>query len=281
MKKRVFAAIVLVFTAVLLFDLWISKYGLMKTVYEVTSEELDATVVLLTDTHGSRFGKHNERLVSRVRKAKPDLIAVAGDMLTYDEDHAEEASELVSALSEIAPVYVSYGNHEELQLRRPELRELFAEAGAEVLDFGYEDIELHGVPVRIGGLYGYALPEGNEAERKNESKFLREFQNTESYKILLTHMPYAWTEQGSLEYWDIDLVLSGHLHGGQIIFPFAGGLYAPDQGFFPGKVWGMRKAEDGKSSLIISRGLGSSVRWLPRFDNIPEIVVVEIRKKTV
>lgn len=278
-KKKLFAAVIVIVILMVLLDFGFSRWGLTTTVYKVPSQEFNARIVFLADTHGSEFGKHNERLIKKVREAEPDMIAIAGDLLTYDEDNVDAATELISSLAEIAPLYVSYGNHEEQHPRRAELEKLFTEAGATVLDFSYEDIEIHGTPVRIGGLYGYALPEGNEAEWEDESRFLRDFQKTESYKLLLTHMPYSWTVQGSLEYWDIELVLSGHLHGGQIIFPFAGGFYAPDQGFFPGKVWGMSESEDGQSHLIISRGLGSSVRWLPRFHNVPEIVIVEIGEK--
>lgn len=278
MKKKIFAAAASVFAAAVLLDLLLSWRGLTTTFYEIPSEKVSARIVLLADIHGNRFGEKNERLVGKIRKAKPDMIAIAGDMLNDSDENTDSAAELISELSVIAPVYISYGNHEEHHPHRADLYDRFTNAGAKVFDFTYEDMELNGTPVRVGGLFGYALPEDNEAAKKGESNFLRDFQDTDRYKILLTHMPYAWTEQGSLDAWDIDLVLSGHLHGGQIIFPFAGGFYAPDQGFFPGKVWGMSESKDGKRRLIISRGLGSSVRWLPRFHNIPEIAVVEIGK---
>lgn len=275
------AAVAVIVVSLFFLDFCLSKWGLVTTVYKLPSEELDAKIVLLADIHGSRFGRENARLVRKIRKENPDVIAIAGDMLTYDENNEDAAIELISLLSDIAPVYVSYGNHEKRHPLGAELNGLFTEAGAKVLDFSYQDIEIHGTPVRIGGLYGYALPEKSRVCRDNESEFLKEFQAVDSYKLLLTHMPYSWALHGSLDSWDVDLVLSGHLHGGQIIIPLIGGLYAPDQGYFPGKVWGMSESEDGKSHLIVSRGLGSSVRWLPRFHNIPEIVVVETGEKAI
>ena len=93
----------------------------------------------------------------------------------------------------------------------------------------------------------------------------------EKYAILLSHRPEmldVYAETG------MDLALTGHAHGGQIIIPFVGGLYAPDQGFFPKFTSGVHT--QGDTTLIISRGIGAT-RFPFRINNRPELVTVELK----
>lgn len=72
---------------------------------------------------------------------------------------------------------------------------------------------------------------------------------------------------------EVDLVLSGHAHGGQFRLPFIGGLIAPDQGLFPQYDAGLYTA--GSASMVVRRGIGNSIIPL-RFNNGPEIVLLEL-----
>lgn len=159
-----------------------------------------------------------------------------------------------------------------------DVTQLYQAAGAIVLEHQYRDITVKGQSLRIGGIYGYCLPdkylETEEADL-SECMFLWDFENTDRYKILLSHLPIAWLKNDALEEWNMDCVFSGHLHGGQVILPGIGGVYAPDMGWFPGRLKGVFDSKDGKRHLVLSAGLGNT-EVIPRFNNIPEIVCVDL-----
>lgn len=279
-KWKILIIILIVFHFVtLIIVLYLSKYTLTCTRYVLNTSKISSTIriVHLSDLHNQEFGNRNDNLIKKIKGENPDLICVTGDLLNKDEKNVDIATNLISNLAKDYPVYVSLGNHE-LEYKYTSSEELIRtleKYGAVVLEFGYQDINIKGERIRIGGLYGYDLPETNDACREDETKFLSEFQKSEDYKLLLTHMPFGWYQAGSLDYWDVDLVLTGHTHGGQVRIPFIGGLYAPDIGWFPGKEEGLYYSENRDRVMVLSRGLGSTEK-IPRFNNVPEIVVVDI-----
>ena len=235
------------------------------TFYSV--KESPCKIVFLSDIHNSTVD------TTVISKEKPDLIAVSGDIINSDCTDLSIATTLLERLALIAPTYVSLGNHElEYEEQTGEdIAAIFEKTGAVVLDKKFMDVEINNKSVRVGGIYGYCLPERYNHDNEDEIVFLREFEDTDSYKILLSHLPYSWTHYGISEDYDIDLVLAGHTHGGQIMLPFGGGLYDPEFGFFPGKVSGRFDCND--TTVIVSNGIGSANEFLPRL-NKPEIVVI-------
>lgn len=284
-SKRI-CAIVGVFIVVLMLgiSLFTSSHALTTTHYTLSSTTISSLrIVQLTDLHNSEFGEENSRLIDAVRAQSPDLILLTGDLLNSNEQRTDIATNLITQLCEIAPVYCSNGNHEvEYQEKYGvDVDKLYQEAGAVVLEKEYQDITVNDQKVRLGGIYGYCLPgkylETGEADQE-ECTFLEEFQNTDLPTILMCHMPVCWMINGSLDAWDVDYVFAGHVHGGEVILPFIGGLYGPDLGWFPGRMEGVFTSENKEKTLILSRGLGTSER-IPRFNNIPEIMVVDIQGK--
>lgn len=284
-SKRI-CAIVGVFIVVLMLGISLSTsaHALTTTHYTLSSTTISSLrIVQLTDLHNSEFGEDNARLVSTVRDQSPDLILLTGDLLNSDEQRTDIATDLIAQLCDIAPVYFSNGNHElEYEERYGvDIDELYREAGAVVLEKEYQDITVKNQKIRLGGIYGYCLPgkylETGEADPE-ETEFLEAFQDTDLPKILMCHMPVCWMINGSLDDWDVDYVFAGHVHGGEVILPFVGGLYGPDLGWFPGKLEGLYSSENGENTLILSRGLGTN-EIIPRFNNIPEVMVVDIQGK--
>ena len=245
-------------TGILLVSLILSQKCLIVRQYTYRNPKIAAPIraVQLTDLHNYQYGRDNQRLIAKIQKQKPDVIFMTGDMLNEDEDRTDIVLHLVREACAIAPVYFSLGNHEvgyEKTYGEGNLTEQLEAAGAVVLEKEYVDTKIAG--------------DGSE------QRFLEAFVQTDRLKILLSHVPEGLLLWKSMEYWDVDLVFSGHVHGGQVRVPFVGGLFDPEEGFFPTYTRGMFSC--GNGTMILSAGLGSS-RGIPRVNNLPEIVVCDI-----
>ena len=314
-RRLIAAAVILVVLVLILLSgisLYRSKHSLMVSRYEIRTGALPAgntdasgtsnnsnsignttadgssaseplRIVQLSDLHNSEFGMDNAGLIARVAEEKPDLILMTGDIVNANDPNTTISTDLIRALTKVAPVYASMGNHELSHEKNfgDDITKLWEEAGAVVLERNYCDVDINGRALRLAGIYGYCLPrellETGEA-RADECAFLEEVQDTDRYTILLCHMPVCWIVNGSLASWDIDCVFSGHVHGGEVILPFGKALHAPDFGWFTDRLEGLyyeNETEKTGSVLVLSRGLGTAQR-LPRFNNIPQIVSVTI-----
>lgn len=283
MKKIIKRLVIILFILILacLASIWVSYNWLTVTLFTVWSSKISEPfrIVLVSDLHEHQFGRDNEKLAVKIREQSPDLIIIDGDMINGDSENADTAVELVRALKETAPVYYSFGNHEYsyMEAGHEDLTEELEAAGAVVLNYQSIDIDVKGNPVRLGGLYEYGFETGMQSEEENERAipYLEEYADTDRYLIMCAHRPESFYPWDMADQWGIDLVLSGHLHGGQVIIPGVGGLYNSLDGFFPKFDYGQYKLGD--SDMVITRGLGSNPKMLPRFNNPPEIAVVEVR----
>ncbi len=251
------------------------------------SDEL--SIVLISDLHRAEFGEGNRCLIERTNEQDPDIICLVGDMLERDctDDELASFCSLLSRFVEIAPTYLSCGNHDEslfgsgcefyLGSDERTIRERLESTGVIILDNEYVDTELSGQSLRIGGTIEYGFPLDSNPEGWATSSaftFLSDFCNTDRYKLLLCHRPDSFIFGDAAKIWDIDLVLSGHTHNGVVALPWGQAIYAPDQGFLPQYARGSFEID--KIHMIISGGLAGS-QGVPRVFNPPEIVKISIR----
>lgn len=241
------------------------------------------TAVVIADLHGSSFGTQNEQLVEKIKEQQPDLILIAGDMLNEDAASDQEVCALVRSLTGIAPVYYGYGNHEmgfmeAKKKRKHSFPKDLQEAGATVLEKNYVDLTLGTDQVRIGGLYEYAFghngQDSAEAAPEEIKNFLQEFEDTDHFRIMISHRPDSFIFGNASSYWKVDLVISGHDHGGQVVLPLLGGVFGGDQGYFPAYVHGLYTKDN--LQLFVTSGLGSQKEKIPRINNRPEIAVLHV-----
>lgn len=260
-----------------------SRYALTVRRWEVSLPRLTAPVraAVLSDLHDTEFGEGGRTLAERVAAEQPDLILLVGDMLNSTSPDNRRLTDLAARLSETAPVYFAWGNHEldYMAAGTSPLQEELEAAGAAVLERNYADITVDGAELRLGGLYEYAfaMDDSNscDPERMDPAVygFLTDFQDTDRCRILLSHRPDSFIFGEAATTWGAELVVSGHLHGGQVVLPFLGGVYGGDQGLFPTYVHGLYQ-KDGLQ-LAITSGLGTEPGRL-RFRNPPEIMILDL-----
>ena len=293
-RKRIFMAAGIVLAAVIAIavfikvEIYISYNSLEAEEYTISSDRINSEVklALISDLHDHTFGEKNEELVQMLKEQEPDLILMAGDMINDISKDSHVAVELIEQVKDIAPVYYSLGNQEEDYIGRgtSDLLNELKDAGAIVLDESYQDIQVNGNAIRLGGMYDYAFAlDGNntttkESMRPSLYQFLTDFQDTDSYRLMMAHRPDSFIFGDATRTWEIDLVVSGHNHGGQVILPFLGGIYGGDQGWFPKYVDGVHHFKTVKN-MVITRGLGSGEEKLPRFNNKPEVVMIYLEKE--
>lgn len=201
-------------------------------------------------------------VLNSIIRAKPDIIAIPGD-LTYMPSRSNRALYFLTEAAKIAPVFYSIGNHE--NINRDEAL-LVAKTGAVLLDNSF---------IATNGIYIGGLSSGFTHRRKSQFeqtpppdlRWLSRFAALPGFKLLLCHHPEYYPNY--IKPLGIDIIISGHAHGGQWRF-MGRGVFAPGQGFFPTLTSGV--VDD---RLIISRGLANTA-GVPRFFNQTEFVVVNL-----
>lgn len=229
-------------------------------------------IAQISDLHNEVFGSENRELLTLLAGAKPDVIVITGDLVDSRRTDVDAALEFVRGAVEIAPVYYVAGNHES---RIPEefwmLERGLYQMGAHVLRGERALLTRDGAAVALIGVDDPTFQDKNSANWPGivEAELGR-LREEGLYSILLIHRPELMETYAKAE---MNLVFSGHAHGGQVRLPFVGGVIAPNQGFFPQYDGGLYTLGD--TRMVVSRGLGNSLAPL-RVNNRPEIVLAEL-----
>lgn len=263
--------------------------AIMVSEYEIVSEKLPKSfdgfvIVHLSDLHNKMFGKDQKRLIKHVKEQNPDMIVITGDLIDSNHPDVEKGLLLVEEALKIAPVYFVTGNHDNWLsdtntyalfsgLERMGARVLDDEATELYLENEEECILLLGIDDdTVVGMTGLRQTLSGLTETVTDEQEQVGVEVTENpFTILLAHEPQRMPVYAEFE---VDLVLSGHAHGGQFRIPFIGGFVAPDQGFLPKYTKGLY--EENGTKMIVSAGLGNSVVPL-RLLNRPEVVKITLK----
>ena len=251
------------------------------TEYYVTSSRLPDSfdgfeIAQISDLHNAEFGDANEDLLRLLSQIKPDMIALTGDLIDSRQTDMDIALDFASKAVQVAPVYYVTGNHEARVPEYEQLKTGLVDLGVNVLENQKAQITRDGESITLMGIQDpsfrtdYLFGDAESVSRQAISSLQNE---SDGFTVLLSHRPELfdlYVDTG------VDLVFSGHAHGGQFRLPFVGGLVAPNQGFFP-KYDAGRFFEE-STTMIVSRGVGNSI--IPfRINNPPELVVIELKRQ--
>ncbi len=239
--------------------------------YTVVSPKLTAEVRLavVTDFHSS---DNADDVVAMVASCAPDAVLLVGDL--FDDDTANRPPErtlsLMRQLSAQYPCYYVSGNHEAWTGEMDALYQQTEEAGVTVLRMSSGVLTVRGQRIALCGIPDpYEMVFSGAPDTEEQIRQAMENVDSADFTVLLAHRPELLAKYAQFP---LDLVVSGHAHGGQVRIPgVLNGLYAPNQGWFP-KLAGGAYTQDG-TTLIVSRGLAVRTR-LPRIFNRPEVVLV-------
>lgn len=271
-RKSIFKRFIL-FNAAALTVWWFNNFTIKTAMHTVYSEKVDSPVriAVISDQHASEHSIDNEKIIKKIDSAEPDIVFILGDMYSRDGE-AEEREipvQLAKMISENGyPLYFVPGEHDTSQ----EYIDMIAEAGAAVMDYRSEYIEVNGNRLQILGIDNvYYSPtfDLNNAFVLDKS----------CYSILMAHIP----NYESFADFGADLTLCGDTHGGIIQLPFGKGpaYYSETGEWFPeirsvrSDIYdkGLFPYENG--IMFITSGLGA-YPYPARLNNRPEVAVIDI-----
>ena len=279
LKKKTRCVLIGIFLAMIVWTAW-GNTALERNTYTICSPELpDAfdgyRIAQVSDLHNAEFGDGNQRLLEMLREAEPDMIAITGDLIDSRRTDLAVPLAFAEEAAQIAPCYYVSGNHEARVSEYQDLKTGLEAAGVTVLDDAQVKIETSGESIAVIGVNDpsfhadYLTDDAAVIDGKLSELAVEDT----GFTILLSHRPELFDTYVTH---DMDLVLSGHAHGGQFRLPLIDGLVARNQGLFPKYDAGVYS--EASTSMIVSRGLGNSI--IPfRFNNRSEVILVELARQ--
>ncbi len=248
-----------------------------KSEYKIASAKIPKAFDGFKIAHISDLHSKPARGVPEIISAEtPDITVITGDLFNDDKKSADEVKYLIRELLKISPVFFISGNHDEWRENKDEEFRELEKLGAKHLENEMLTLNRESEQIALFGIDDPMSKKPTEIS-ENLNKNLLQLPDFSGYKILLFHRANLFDEIKNLGY---DLILSGHMHGGQIIIPHLGGLLAPSSALFskrrmifPKYCFGKEKWQD--TTMLINRGLSNTLP-VPRWGNKPEVGIIKL-----
>ncbi|MCK9478235.1 MAG: metallophosphoesterase [Firmicutes bacterium] len=274
--------VMLVFSAVLLLAIAISAYIIAEN-YSVTSAHYDIysnknkrdfndfKIAVITDFHNST----NYNMIKKnIQKEKPNIIVIVGDTINMHDESFENAKSLIKGINHLAPTYLTSGNHEIVSIKTKEFLEFAEQNNVSVINDKIEKIFYKNSYFNLIG-YGdivYDDPNMRFNVLEDDLKKLHDkVEDKEAFNVLLFHRGNFGDVVAKYPF---DLIISGHIHGGQINLPYVKDYILKNR--FDSIKFCKGFYRIGDSQLVISGGLERNLQK-PRVFNPPEIVYVRLK----
>ncbi len=229
----------------------------------------------VSDLHNKQFGRNQKKLVDVIEEANPDFIIITGDIIDSRLNDDRYALILLEKIVNLSKVYYVTGNHEWRSKRYGVLKKKMEDIGIHILSNDLTEMKKEKESIYLLGVDDPRRYSKRPKELTSFKANLKELVKkipSDTFKILLSHRPEMISFYSTQ---DVDLVFSGHAHGGQIRLPVINGLFSPNQGFFPKYAEGV--ITQGNTKMIVSRGLGNTSIAPLRLFNRPEVIIVTLK----
>lgn len=239
---------------------------------DTPQELIGLRIAHISDFHNTNYPNDGQAIIDMIQQEQPHLIAITGDLIDSYRPNCERSLDFTRRLMEIAPVYYVTGNHEgRLEEEYPAFEKELIQQGVHVLRNRQELIEYNGYSFRIVGIDDPRNVSDTSAEQEALLlHFISQFEvETAPFTLMLSHRPEGFDAYCEA---NMDLVLTGHNHGGIVRLPFLGGLYAEGT-LFPEHDSGLFYKD--QTVMFVHRGSGNnSVTF--RVNNRPEVVLLTL-----
>ena len=236
-----------------------TKIQISKHIYVSSQIQEPTTFAFVSDIH--LFP--NQYINATINEINPDAVLVGGDFIQSKSD-TSSGLEFLSSVSVSWPVFCSSGKEHDFH---DELIHQIESTGAVFLRNQHVTFRR----IHLGGMNTIPLMGKTHEEKEKwielNKAWLEHFSKLQGYKLLLCHHPEYYDM--FIKKYDVDLIVSGHAHGGQIRLLHRG-LWAPGQGWFPKYSSGLYDER-----LLVGRGLGNVYRS-PRINNRPEVLEIHL-----
>lgn len=279
-KRIIFTVVVLtvLIPGVFLINLCLDR-NVYVTRYLCSSEKIPQEfdgyrIAVISDVHNSRYC---DKIIDLLDREGADAVFLTGDMIQLPDTELDNVIKIVEAEREKSEFFAVFGNHEASNgnIERKKLAEQLKKSGVSVLMNSAADIKRGDARLRLIGIEDVDKEVIDDAELNKIKKTAEKNVSADTFNILLCHRASLYPRIKNLP---VDLIISGHLHGGIIRLPFIGGIIGDEEKrILPDYTSGVYKEGDDAAEMIVSRGCDYNLKKM-RFFNPPEIPVITLKR---